>query len=85
MALLRDRVDCPTHLDHTAVERARKRLSGMSTPDLFEWARNCALDVSALVDRVRENPDDVDSLNGLILADAMVHACVCEISDRKKR
>lgn len=72
-------VECPVHLDHALVDRAQARVATMSLADLYDWAANVAMDLAALIDRRRQG-EDVTS--DLILADAMSHACVAEITRR---
>lgn len=76
------RPTCAADVDHRSVAVAANRVKAMSTPDLFDWSRNCAIDMAAMIDRVRENPGVEDMVDDLRLCSAMVHACVAEISKR---
>lgn len=78
----RSRVVCPVWVDHRTVDLAQQRIAGMSLADLYDWTTNVAYDVAALVDRVRDG--DRESVDLLSTAEAMLHACVVEISARRK-
>ena len=71
--------ECPVHLNHAAADRARKRVQAMSITDLYDWSGNVAVDLAALIDKHRQGEDNLDDL---VLADAMMHACVVEIAFR---
>lgn len=79
MALFVRSTVCPVHLNHAAADRARKRVQGMALSDLYDWSSNVAIDLAALVDKHRQGEDIVDDL---VLADAMMHACIVEIAVR---
>lgn len=79
----RSPVQCPVWVDHRSVDLARQRTVSMSTSDLYDWTTNVAYDVAALVDRCRDgDPTAADMLG---TADAMLHACVIEVTARTKR
>jgi hypothetical protein len=75
-------VECPVHLDHAPVERARVITERMSTGDLLDWTSNVAYDVAKLVDLYKEGKQE--ALPDMLLADAMLHACVVEIASRHR-
>jgi len=78
----RSPVQCPVWVDHRSVDLARQRISGLGLADLYDWTTNVAYDVAALVDRARGGEPDVEMLG---TAEAMLHACIVEISQRKVR
>jgi hypothetical protein len=82
MAIFNRTTTCPVHLNHAAVDRARKRIERMSFPDLYDWSGNVAVDLAALVDKHRQGEEVTDDL---VMADAMMHACVVEILVRVVR